>query len=203
MGYSNKIRTRPYWFLLMVFGFVALTVLAATGGRLSLFLDYQPELAIAAFLQGFAIGGTVLVRLSAGAALTAMIAYPALAAATVAIVLIPTLPMDRAGAYYSGAFFILNILWVAWLSEGVRRYLHEDASRQLLPPGAEKMTKLWAMSVYGWSPLLLIGTSLAYAVDQLIAVGKYGFACALAYYVVAALFLLGCCYSFQSTTTMD
>lgn len=201
--YSNKIRTRPYWFLLMVVIFVALTAFASTGGRMSLFLDHQPELAIAAFLLGFAIGVTVLVRLSAGAALAAMIAYPLVAAATVAIVLIPTLHIDRPGAYYSGAYFIFHILWVAWLNEGVRRHLREDASRSLLPPGAEKMTQLWAASVYGWSPLLFIGTTLAYAVDHLVAVGRYGFACALAYYVVAGLLLIGCCYRYRSTTTMN
>lgn len=201
--YSNKIRTRPYW--------LVLEILLLGGGLLGVFFtgqtedlqDQVPELAIACYLQGLAIGMTQFGNLSAASSLTAMVLYAFISPCLVMVTLIPTLPMNRPGVLYGVFFFIINVIFVAWVKVGVKRHIGPDGAPKIVPKGAELLFEVWSQATYKWAPALMMLTSMAYGVEHLIYTGEYGWAMALGYTVISCLLLFGCCRGFSTGTDLD
>lgn len=217
--YSNKLRARPYLVVFMLLIFLGIGLVCGITDRLELMRQLLPELLIAAYLQGYAIFGSILVLESSAAALVAALAYSFVSAATAVITVIPTLPARRPGVFYSGMFFVLNVIWVLWAGLAIRRI--QQANRRhaldlatdddeelqkrdlLVPAGAERLPYIWAQVVCKWSPVMMIVTSMVYGCDYLLEEDKYGPACALAYYIVAFLLVLGCCHGFRFGTELE
>eukprot|EP00913_Durusdinium_trenchii_P027071 g25406.t1 len=119
--FSNKMRTRPYWYFL---------VLAATGGLLSIdmasgYLDELsntlPELVVCTNLQGFVLVGRMMLSESAGAAMVTMLAHMIITKGLVVIVTVPTAPF-MPGAVYSNGYFLLYMFFVFFLKVGAERH---------------------------------------------------------------------------------
>lgn len=201
--YSNKIRTRPYWLIL--------EILLLGGGLLGIFFtgrtddlhNQLPELAIACYLQGFAIGMAQFGNLSAASSLTAMVIYAFISPCLVMVTVIPTLPLNRPGVLYGVCFFIINVIFVAWVKVGVKRHIGLDGAPKILPKGAEGLFEVWSKATFYWAPALMCLTSMAYGVEHLIYNGEYGWAMALGYTVISCLLLLGCCQKFRTGTELD
>jgi len=201
--YSNKLRTKPYWLV------IELVVLG--GGIAGVYQTNQmkvlneglPEVAIACYLQGLVIAFSTSFGCSAATSLTAMLLYFFVGPALCMVTLVPTLPMNRPGVFYGVIFFIVNVIFVAWVRVGVRRHVNRDGASRILPPGAERLFELWCEAVFKWNPLLATLTSLIYGVEHLQFVGEYGWACALGFYVIAFLLLAGCCRQFKTGTELE
>lgn len=201
--YSNTLRTKPYWYMIEVVLLGGIVAGVASTGQLGTFHKFLPELASAIYLQGLAITLVVALSLSAGAAMTAQLAYAFTAACLTLIVTIPTAPGKRPGVVYSGLYFLINIIWVAWLRVGMRRHYGRDNKQVNYPPGFEKLPQLWASAVLWGNPLLLFITNLVYLVVYMIDLGMYGGAFAAAYFVVSTVLVLGCCRSYRAGTELE
>jgi len=216
--YSNKVRMRPYLVLVFLIVLAGIPLLISITDRLGLMVNLLPELLIAAYLQGLGITGSILVLESAAASVIAMTAYAFISTGTVLITLIPTFQARRPGVFYSGIYFVLNIIWVIWIGLAVQRlqrqYMQErdlemsfdddeDEKRDaLVPAGAERVPQIWAQVVCRFTPVLLIVTSMVYGVDYLLEEDEYGWACALAYYITSCLLVVGCCRGFKFGTEL-
>merc|ERR1712139_381047 len=119
------------------------------------------------------------------------------------VTLAPTLPLNRPGVIYAVIYFICNMIFVEWCKIGVWRHIGVDGHKPILPVGAERLFQIWHQAIFKWNPLLLTLTSLAYGVEYLQFVGEYGWACALAYFVIAFLLLAGCCQQFRTGTELE
>eukprot|EP00929_Paragymnodinium_shiwhaense_P101249 TRINITY_DN64199_c0_g1_i4.p1 TRINITY_DN64199_c0_g1~~TRINITY_DN64199_c0_g1_i4.p1 ORF type:complete len:275 (+),score=34.77 TRINITY_DN64199_c0_g1_i4:72-827(+) len=201
--YSNKMRTRPYWFVLEVLFFGSVAAGLWFGSQLEFFCSLIPELLIAVDSLGLVIGVVVLFGESAAATLTAWAIYTFVSACIVIIIIIPTPPVSRPGLVYSSVFLVVNVLLVIWVELGVYRHLDREKRDPLIPVGSETMPRLWAKAVKRATPLLLIVTNLLYLSQSLVAQNNYGSAAAIVYYVVAVLLLLGCCGSYRADTVIE
>lgn len=201
--YSNKLRTRPYWLLI--------EIVVLGGGLCGVYFanmaktlnDGLPEIAIACYLEGLAIGMTQLGRVSAASSLTSLCIYGFLAPCLCMITLVPTFPVNRPGIFYSVLYFIVGVIFVFWVKVGVKRHIYVDGHPKILPPGAERLFEVWYEAAFKWNPVLTICTSMAYGVEFLVYKGEYGYASALAYSVVASLILAGCCHQFRTGTELE
>mmetsp|Transcript_39203 Transcript_39203/g.73106 ORF Transcript_39203/g.73106 Transcript_39203/m.73106 type:complete len:255 (-) Transcript_39203:66-830(-) len=205
--FSNKMRTRPYWYLL---------VLAATGGLLGLDMasgylnelsTALPELVVCTSLEGFLLVGTMMLSESAGAAIVTMLAHMIIKKGLVIIVTIPTAPV-MPGAVYANAYFILHIFFVFFLQVGAQRHARhlvkiENQSRFVLPDGAERVPKLWARTVLRGCPVLLVVTDILFLAVYLMSRGEYGKTITILYFITALGMLLGCCSQYKSGTTVE
>lgn len=218
--YSNKLRLRPPYIVFTFLAFTGIALSISITPRLGLMVHKLPELLIAAYLLGLLIGCNVLFFESAAACLVAMLAYAFVGPATALISMIPTLNARRPAVFYSGAFFVLNIVWVVWVGIGVRRIAQkhqmsssldlsfddEDGEPKpdlLIPAGSERVPQIWAQVVCKWSPVLMIMTTMAYGVDYLLEEDEYGWACALAYFIIVFLLVFGCCRGFKYGTELQ
>jgi len=201
--YSNKLRTRPYWLILEILVLAGATAGVNQSGQAKSFNDGLPEVAIACYLEGFIIALSELVQNSAATSLTAMVIYVFVGPGLCMVTLVPTLPLNRPGVFYGVLCFIVNMIFVGWLKIGVRRHIGQDGHAKLLPAGAERLFEVWNKAVFRWNPLLMTLTSMAYGVEYLQSTGEYGWACALAYYVIALLLLAGCCRQFHTGTELE
>ncbi|CAJ1332782.1 unnamed protein product [Effrenium voratum] len=205
--FSNKMRTRPYWYLL---------VLAATGGLLGLdmasgYLDELsktlPELVVCTNLEGFVLVGTMMFAESAGAAMVTMLAHMIITKGLVVIVTIPTAPF-MPGAVYSNAYFLLHMFFVFFLKVGAERHARylvkiEYQSKLVLSEGAERVPQLWARTILRGCPILLVVTDILFLAVYLMSRGEYGKAITILYFITAILMLLGCCSQYKSGTTVE
>lgn len=201
--YSNKLRTRPYWLVIVVVvlgGGLAANFLT---GKLKLLNEGLPEVAVAMYLQALCIGLMTLFQGSAATALTALCLYGFVGSALCMVALAPTLPFNRPGVWYAVLFFLANIAFVVWSRLGIKRYINQDVEAKCWPSGSERLFEIWAEAVMKWSLLMAVLTTLAYGVHYLQFVGEYGYACALTYYVVAFLLVLGCCRQFKTGTGLE
>lgn len=216
--YSNKVRMRPYLVIVFLFVLAGIPLAIGISDRLETMVKLLPEVMIAAYLQGITIAGSILVSESAAASVVAMTAYAFISPATVVITLIPNLSdYKRPGPWYSGAYFALNIIWVLWIGLAVQRLqrqyaqerdfemaLDEDDEKReaLVPAGAERVPQIWAQVVCKFTPVLFVITSMVYGVDYLLEEDEYGLACALAFYIVSFLLVIGCCHGFKFGTEL-
>lgn len=201
--YSNKFRTRPYWLLIEVVLLGGGLAGMHQSGQTKVLNDGLPEIAIAVYLQGILIGIAMLAKISAAASMTAMLIYAFVGPGLCMVTLVPTLPTNRPGVWYGVLFFLVNMVFVAWFRVGVRRHTNQDGAPKILPMGAEQLFEAWSKAVFGWNPLLLTLTTLAYGVEYLQFKGEYGYACALGYYVIVFLLLAGCCHQFKTGTELE
>lgn len=205
--FSNKMRTRPYWYFL---------VLAATGGLLSIdmasgYLDELsntlPELVVCTNLQGFVLVGRMMLSESAGAAMVTMLAHMIITKGLVVIVTVPTAPF-MPGAVYSNGYFLLYMFFVFFLKVGAERHARyltkiEFHSKFVLKEGAERVPKLWAHTILRGCPILLVVTDILFLAVYLMSRGEYGKAITILYFITALAMLLGCCSQYKSGTTVE
>jgi MFS family permease len=201
--YSNKMRTKPYWVIIV--SFVLFGLMGAVYGANSTksLNETLPEVAISCYLEGLIIGSVALFGESAATAVVACILYFFVAGCITTMVLIPTLDFTRAGAYYAGMFLVANMIFVGWAQLAVRRHLTLDGGKKLVPAGSERLFQAWSRAVFRWNPLVVCVQSLIYTVHHLNDVKKYGMACAIGYYVIATLLVCGCCKSFTDGTELE
>lgn len=200
--YSNRLRTRPFYFVGILGFFAALGTTAIVFPDVSGFvIGAFPELAVAMYLQGLVIVGILLRRESAAAALTGALFYSIAGIATALIVTIPEIPVDRPGALYANAFLLANIVWVLWVSLGVGR--RRGQQHRLLPQGAECVPRQWSKAVLWGNPALLLFLDSFFGVLWQLERGDYGLAFSISYILVATLLLLGCCYNFRAGTEVE
>merc|ERR1740138_1060042 len=93
--YSNKLRTRPYWLVIIVLALGGCAFAAYYTDRTKQLNENLPEIAIASYLQGLLLGVLEFARESAAAALTSTLLYTFVGATLVMVTLVPTVPMDR------------------------------------------------------------------------------------------------------------
>lgn len=201
--YSNKLRTRPYWLIieLLLLGGVLGGVFMS--GQTETLNNGLPEVAIACYLEGIVIGMVELGRVSAATSLTSMLLYTLVGPALVMVTLVPTLPLNRPGVLYGILFYLVSMIFVYVAKVGVKRHIHVDGQPKVLPAGAERLFEVWVEAVLKWNPILLCMTSMAYGVEYLQYKGEYGWACALAYWMISLLLLAGCCQQFKTGTELE
>jgi len=201
--YSNKLRTRPYWLMLLILFLGGGIGGVYNTGQTNALNEGLPEVAIACYLEALVIGISALVKESAGTALTSMLLFLLVGSSLCLVSLVPTLPVNRPGVYYAVIYFIVNIIFVYWLKTAVKRHIHVDGQQKVVPPGSERLFICWYEVVCKWNPVMAVLTSMAYGVEYLLSTGEYGWACALAYYVIACVLLVGCCHQFKTGTALE
>ncbi|CAE7224112.1 unnamed protein product, partial [Symbiodinium necroappetens] len=112
--FSNKMRTRPYWYLAVVAATGGLLGLDMASGYLEELSNALPELVVCTNLQGFVLVGTMMFSESAGAAMVTMLAHMIVTKGFVVVITIPTAPF-MPGAVYSNAYFMMYIFFVFFL----------------------------------------------------------------------------------------
>merc|ERR1712046_94404 len=99
-------------------------------------------------MGGILIGIANLVHISGAASLAALLLYAFVGPALCMVTLVPTLPVNRPGVLYAAIFFIVNILFVAWVKHGIRRHIDRDGEDKPLPAGSEKLFEAWSKIVF-------------------------------------------------------
>lgn len=200
--FSNKMRTKPPCCLLMMVALGGSMWGLILSGQLMLFMQMLPEVAIAVYAQGIIICVKIFVGYSAAAALVAVLLYAVVSIVNIMAVMVVT-PPDEPGWIYGSAFLVINFVWIVLLRIAIKRHVGRDGKENPLPPGADKLPKLWAEGVILGTFPILVSTNIVYFVAYLVSVGKYGWACAISLYTVSGVLLLGCCYSYRSGTELE
>jgi len=202
--YSNLLRTRPFWYILIFVFFASVFASALLSEHAFGFLvGAFPELAVAMYLQGLIAVGGLLRRESTAAALAGALLYSLTATATALMVTIPDLPVERPGAIYASFFLLANIVWVVWVSEGVGRHVVNEGNPRLLPDGAECVPKRFMRTTLWGNPVLLIVLNFWFGVLWQIEIQSYGTALCFIYILVASGLVLGCCYNYRAGTEFE
>ncbi|CAE7183873.1 unnamed protein product [Symbiodinium microadriaticum] len=205
--FSNKMRTRPYWYLAVVAATGGLLGLDMASGYLEELSNALPELVVCTNLQGFVLVGTMMFSESAGAAMVTMLAHMIVTKGFVVVITIPTAPF-MPGAVYSNAYFMMYIFFVFFLKVGAERHARhlvkiQFQSKFALPDGAERVPKLWARTVLRGCPVLLLVTDILFLAVYLMSRGEYGKTITILYFITALGMLLGCCSQYKSGTTVE
>jgi len=207
--FSNKLRTRPYWYVLVLAFLAGLLGMDMATGDWAELAKTLPELAVATNVQGFVLVGTMMMFESAGAAMVTMLAHMIFTKGLVVIVTIPTPPF-LPGAVYSNGYFLANMFFVFFLKVGAERHARSlekleegQTSKWVLPEGAERVPKLWARSVLYGNPVLMLLTDIMFLAVYLMSRGEYGKALTICYFICALLLLMGCCSQYKAGTTVD
>ncbi|OLP95238.1 hypothetical protein AK812_SmicGene22660 [Symbiodinium microadriaticum] len=125
--FSNKMRTRPYWYLAVVAATGGLLGLDMASGYLEELSNALPELVVCTNLQGFVLVGTMMFSESAGAAMVTMLAHMIVTKGFVVVITIPTAPF-MPGAVYSNAYFMMYIFFVFFLkARGTKNQNAQDS----------------------------------------------------------------------------
>eukprot|EP00927_Polykrikos_kofoidii_P045750 TRINITY_DN39842_c0_g1_i1.p1 TRINITY_DN39842_c0_g1~~TRINITY_DN39842_c0_g1_i1.p1 ORF type:complete len:249 (+),score=30.16 TRINITY_DN39842_c0_g1_i1:47-793(+) len=199
--YSNKLRTRPYLFAAEILFLAASMGILIASGQLQLFEQALPEVAIAVQAQGLVIAVNVLLKVSSAASLTSVGFYIFTGAISVVIIISASLPIKRQGVVFSSVYIVLNVVFVVWLGNGVKRHLGHDKGEALVPEGAEVMPRVWSSTVKTSAPSLLVLTNILYLSEYLFTQGRYGQVGAVLYTFVSCLLIAGCCHEFRGENT--
>eukprot|EP00930_Biecheleria_cincta_P057202 TRINITY_DN43177_c0_g1_i1.p1 TRINITY_DN43177_c0_g1~~TRINITY_DN43177_c0_g1_i1.p1 ORF type:complete len:265 (+),score=48.79 TRINITY_DN43177_c0_g1_i1:27-821(+) len=212
---SNKLRTRPYWYLLVLFGLGGLVSADIFSGEVEELQSTLPELMVSVNLEGFMLVGTMMLNESAAAGMVVMLLHIIISKGLVLIVSIPTLDF-LPGAIYANMYFFLYMFFVFVLKTGAERHGHlldkQEAgnnqnpakkSKVKLPEGASTVPRLWARTILYGNPVLMILSDILFLAVYLMSRGEYGKALTICYSIVATLLLFGCCSQFRAGTTVE
>ncbi|CAE8701510.1 unnamed protein product, partial [Polarella glacialis] len=120
--FSNKLRTRPYWFALTIVGVGLMLLIDTVSGEMDALTSVLPELAVAQNLQGFVSVVSMMYNESAGAALVTMLLHQVFSKTMVLIITVATPPkLFSAGVMYSNGYFVANMFCVTWIQFGFNR----------------------------------------------------------------------------------
>lgn len=201
--FSNKLRTQPYIYWVSVLALVGIPVTVELSGMKATFLKAVPQLGLVMYIQGSMIMFAAFRQLSAAACMVAALLYLVVSATgTLAIVSINP-PGHEPGWVFSAMFLVFHMLVVLVFRTGTLRHLKQDRGGALLPPGSEKLARLWDHITLKHTPVLFASSNtiffILYKLDQ----GSYGMAFALTYSIVTILVLIGCCKAAQEDLDGD
>lgn len=205
--FSNKLRTRPYWYIIVLMAFAGLLVFDNASGEMTELQNTLPELVVTIYVEGFMLVGTMMMKESAGAAMVTMLGHMIVSKGLViTVTILPAAFLP--GAFYSNCFLIIYMFFVFFLQMGAERhagYLQkpEATSRVELPEGADRVPRLWAKAILYGNPVLMIVLDIMFLAVFLMSRGEYGKALTICYSIVATLLLMGCCSQYRAGTTVD
>lgn len=208
---SNKLRTRPYWYLLVLFGLGGLVGADIFSGEVEELQNTLPELMVSVNVEGFLLVGTMMLKESAAAGMVTMLLHILISKGLVLIVSIPSLDF-LPGAIYANLYFFLYMLFVFMLKTSAERHaalLNKDdggppvQSRVRLPEGSETVPRLWARTILYGNPVLMILIDILFLAVYLMSRGEYGKALTICYSIIATCLLVGCCSQYRAGTTVE
>jgi len=209
---SNKLRSRPYWYLLVLFGLGGLVGADIFSGEVEELQSTLPELMVALNVEGFLLVGTMMLKESAAAGMVTMLLHIIVSKGLVLIVSIPNLDF-LPGAMYANMYFFLYMFFVFVVKTGAERHadllVKQDENPEMtkskvrVPEGASTVPRLWARTILYGNPVLMILTDILFLAVYLMSRGEYGKALTICYSIVATLLLFGCCSQFRAGTTVE
>jgi len=191
--FSNKLRSQPYLFVMALFAVLGLPMLLEFFGLKATFLKAAPELALVVYLLGILVVGTAFHQMSAAGALVGALLYMVISIMMVVSVIFINPPFDEVGWCWSVMFLLLHMTFMLTVRLGVDRHLGRDSGRLLIPPGSEKLSKIWEATMMKFVPPMLLVVNFIFAILYKMDEGDYGVAFASTYFIVSTLVLLGCC----------